>query len=277
MLMFHHNPGDRLPNHFVTQGPAPVGRPPGSQACRAALGFLKSRPEQVYIPANRPAAPLRTLRPHRGLLVLPLAIVTVLEKVVSRLVITTTVLRVASPAVVVRSVIRALQVHAREGMPGLELVEPRGRSLLHPSWGPRVGLPFSRRTYPLLSRLRSHHRASGHLFLMPYASDVLGRLAVRVGGGRSVSHSIPWSSGSLVACLAHLVSQGYLVRGAPADLDLDRRPPFAKGCYRLPRLKGVGLARAGLDVRHPCDRGLCIGEDTDSVELSSLGPLRCHR
>jgi len=28
---------------------------------RAALGFLKSRPEQVYVPANRPAAPLRTL------------------------------------------------------------------------------------------------------------------------------------------------------------------------------------------------------------------------
>ena len=28
---------------------------------RAALGFLKSRPEQVYVPANRPPTPLRTL------------------------------------------------------------------------------------------------------------------------------------------------------------------------------------------------------------------------
>jgi len=59
-----------------------------------------------------------TPRPHRGLLVFPL--VTVLEEVVSRLVNTTIVLR-APLAVVVRYVIRALQVHAREGMPVLEL------------------------------------------------------------------------------------------------------------------------------------------------------------
>jgi len=70
-----------------------------------------------------------------------LPLVTVLEEVVSRLVSTTIVLRVAPPAVVVRPVIRALQVHAREGMPGLELVEPRGRPLLRPGWG-RVGLAF---------------------------------------------------------------------------------------------------------------------------------------
>ena len=69
----------------------------------------------------------------RGLLVFPL--VTVREEVISRLASTTIVFRVAPPAVVARSVIRALQVHDPEGMPGLELVEPRGRSLLRPGWG----------------------------------------------------------------------------------------------------------------------------------------------
>ena len=48
---------------------------------------------------------------HRSWLVFPL--VTVLEEVASRLVSITIVLRVAPPAVVVRSVFRALQVHAR--------------------------------------------------------------------------------------------------------------------------------------------------------------------
>ena len=67
------------------------------------------------------------------------------------------------------------------------------------------------------------------------------------------------------------------MRGAPADLDLDRRFPLAQGYYRLPCLKGVGLARARLVVRHPRDRGLRIGEDADSAELVSLGSLRCHR
>jgi len=67
--------------------------------------------------------------------------VTVLEEVVYRLVSTTIVLRVAPPAVVVRSVIRALQVHAREGMSGLELAIPRGRAFLCPGRG-RVWLAF---------------------------------------------------------------------------------------------------------------------------------------
>ena len=47
-------------------GPAP--RLSGLQTrSRAALGFLKSRPEQVYAPANRPAAPLRTLFAGAGI------------------------------------------------------------------------------------------------------------------------------------------------------------------------------------------------------------------
>src|SRR5258705_1388260 len=48
---------------------------------------------------------------------------------------TTIVFPVAPPAVVVRSVLRPLQVHAREGVPGLKLVKPRGCPLLRPGWG----------------------------------------------------------------------------------------------------------------------------------------------
>ena len=67
-------------------------------------------------------------------------------------------------------------------------------------------MPFSRRTHPLLSRLRSHHdRASGHFF-----SDALRfRRAREVGreGSRlplaSVSRSTSWSSGSLAVCLTY--------------------------------------------------------------------------
>jgi len=70
---------------------------------------------------------------------------------------TTIVLRVAL-AMVVWSVNRALQVHAREGMPGLELVEPRGSSLLRPGCG-RVGLAFLPEDVPLLTRLRSRRLA----------------------------------------------------------------------------------------------------------------------
>jgi len=78
-------------------------------------------------------------RPHRGLLAFPL--VAVLEQVVSSssLVSTTIVFRVAPPAVIVRSILRPLQLLAREGVPGLKLVKPRGRPLLRPGWG-RVGL-----------------------------------------------------------------------------------------------------------------------------------------
>jgi len=73
----------------------------------------------------------------------------VLEGVVSRLVSATIVLRLAPPTAVVRSVIRALQEHAREGIPELELVEPRGRSLLRLGWG-RVGLAFLPEDVPLV-------------------------------------------------------------------------------------------------------------------------------
>ena len=59
----------------------------------------------------------------------------VLEGVVARLLHTTVVIRVAPPTVVVRSVVGTLQVHAREGMPRLELVIPRGRPFLRPCWG----------------------------------------------------------------------------------------------------------------------------------------------
>jgi len=53
----------------------------------------------------------------------------------------TDVLRVAPPAVVVWSVVRALQVHTREGMPGLQLVETCSSLLLRPGGG-RVRLSF---------------------------------------------------------------------------------------------------------------------------------------
>jgi len=71
---------------------------------------------------------------------------------VSRLLSTTNVLRVAPPAVAIRSVVRAPEVHAREGMPGLELVEPGGRPLLHPGGG-RVRLAFlpEQRKHPVLA------------------------------------------------------------------------------------------------------------------------------
>jgi len=48
---------------------------------------------------------------------------------------TTDVVPVAPPTVVVRSVVGALQVHTREGMPRLELVVSRGHPLLRPGWG----------------------------------------------------------------------------------------------------------------------------------------------
>jgi len=93
--------------------------------------------ENFTPPVGRPRATSASLLrhllgpcPHRGLLVFPL--VAVLGNVVSRLVSTTIVLRVAQPAVVIRSVIRTLQVHAREGIPRIELVEPPGHSLLRP-------------------------------------------------------------------------------------------------------------------------------------------------
>ena len=59
--------------------------------------------------------------PQLGLLVLPPR--AALEEVVPRLRSTTYVIRVAPPAVVVRSVVRALQVHTRKGVLRLELVK----------------------------------------------------------------------------------------------------------------------------------------------------------
>ena len=66
---------------------------------------------------------------------------TILEEVVSRLVSATVVLRVAPPAMVVRSVLPAFQAHAPEGMPGLKLVEPCGRSIFRLGYG-RASLAF---------------------------------------------------------------------------------------------------------------------------------------
>jgi len=60
--------------------------------------------------------------------------------------------------------------------------------------------------------------------------------------------------------IRHLVPGDPLVRWAPTDLDLDSGLLLAQGCYRLPHLKGVGLAWARLAVRHPFNRGLCIRE-----------------
>jgi len=65
----------------------------------------------------------------------------VLEQVVARLLHTTVVVRVAPPTVVVRPIVYALQIHTREGMPRLELVEPRGCPFFGPGWG-RVRFPL---------------------------------------------------------------------------------------------------------------------------------------
>jgi len=119
-----------------------VGGPQKVKHCWAAPLI---RQEVTHAPLLLP--PLRCLlgpRPKFGLLVLPPG--TVLEQVVSRLLSTTNVLRVAPPAVVIRSVVPALEVHAREGMPRLELVESGGRPLLRPWRGVGSGLPFFRST-----------------------------------------------------------------------------------------------------------------------------------
>jgi len=67
------------------------------------------------------------------------------------------------------SVTRAFQVHTREGMPGLELVDPRGRPLLRPGWG-RIGFAYFPEN---VARLRPHHER------LPATSGALGRLAAR--------------------------------------------------------------------------------------------------
>src|SRR5258705_6102687 len=97
-----------------------VGGPQKVKHCWAAPLI---RQEVTHAPLLLP--PLRCLldpHPQFGLLVLPP--VTVLKQVFPRLVSPTVILRVAPPAVVVRSVVGALQVHTREGMPRLELVVP---------------------------------------------------------------------------------------------------------------------------------------------------------
>jgi len=96
-----------------------IGGPQEAGHCWAAP---LTRQKATHTPLLPP--PLRRLpdpSPQLGPLVLPPA--TVLEQVAPRLMSPTIALRVAPPAVVVRSVVRALQVHTREGMPGLELVE----------------------------------------------------------------------------------------------------------------------------------------------------------
>jgi len=73
---------------------------------------------------------------------------------VPRLRSTTDVIQVAPPAVVVRAVVGALQVHTREGVPRLELVVTRGRPLLRPGWG-RVRLALFSEHVPLFRFHRS--------------------------------------------------------------------------------------------------------------------------
>ena len=62
-------------------------------------------------------------------------------------------------------------------------------------------------------------------------------------------------------------------RRAPTDLDLDGRFLPTQGCYRLPRLKGVGLSGARLVVRHPHDRGLSIREDAGPCRACVAWPV----
>ena len=120
------------------------------------------------------------------------------------------------------------------------------------------------------SCLRSHHdRASGHFF-----SEALRFRRAREVGGKDrrtplayTSHSNPWPSCSLAACLAHpsaISCLGIPLCAGHQRISISRRLPFAQGCYRRP---GPGS---------PCVIGLCIGENVGSAKLSPLGPLRCH-
>jgi len=113
-------------SQFSSTGGA-VGGPQEVEHCRAAHLI---RQEIPHSPLPFPL-PRRLLDPRHqlGLLILPPR-----AEVVARLLHTTVVIRVAPPTVVVRSVVGALQVHTREGMPRLELVIPRGRPLLRPCW-----------------------------------------------------------------------------------------------------------------------------------------------
>jgi len=134
------------------------------------------------------------------------------------------------PAVVVRSVLRDLQKYSHEGMPGLELVGTRGRSLVRPRWG-RVRLAFCPEDIALveLSRLA---RASGHFF-----SEALRFRCASEAGGNDRRPYPPLDPSSLAACLAHPSATSFL--GIPLcagrqRINLDRRYPLAQGCYRLP-------------------------------------------
>ena len=128
-------------------------------------------------------------------------------------------------------------------------IEPRGRSLLRPGWV-GSGLPFSRRAYPLLSRLRSHHdRASGHFF-----SDALRfRCAREVGSEGSRSP---------------LASVIHSIRGHPARW----RPPWPT--HPRSRSWGSGHQRVSISTEGSCSRRAAIAfQDADSAELASLGPF----
>ena len=94
--------------HWVSRSPH-VGAPQEVQPARLHLSSTSQTP------TRRPLGSLVDPRPQLGRLVLPPGIV--LKQVVRRLLSATDVGRTAG--CVVRSVVRALRLHAREGMPGL--------------------------------------------------------------------------------------------------------------------------------------------------------------
>jgi len=62
---------------------------------------------------------------------------------------------------------------------------------------------------------------------------------------------VVWFTGGALGPLVHdFIPGDPLVCWAPTDLDFNSRLPLAQGCYRLPRLEGVGLAQTRLVVRH---------------------------
>jgi len=121
-------------------------------------------------------------------------------------------------------------------MPGLELVESRGRPLHRPG-GRRVRLAFlSEHT-----ALRSHQdRASGYFFsdaLRRRWSREVGRAGNRVPSVLT-SHSTRFTGGQLGPLVCDLVPGDPLVGRAPAYLNLDSR-----------FLPGVGLTGVGFVMR----------------------------
>jgi len=176
--------------------------------------------------------------------------VTVLKQVVPRLVSPTVILRVAPLVVIVRSVVGALHVHTREGMPRLELVVPRSRPLLRPGWG-RVRLALLPEHIPLVEVSPLAPRPSLRPLLLRCPASKVRRC--RRQGMLQPLDTVAVRFAGRLLCLSvrYLISGDPLVRGAPSHLDLDSRLLLAQGCYRLPRLKSAGPTGAGLVVRHP--------------------------